>query len=155
MNEQPFQQDPYGNRPDYYAPDYGQSNYPHPMQYNPNGPYSNPGQYPPRPQPKPKKKGSNVMGILGFVFSLLAYLLSFIGGQLIFWPLGLVFSIIGLFKAPRTFAITGFILSIIYIIVFLMVIFLFATVAGSFMSILLPFLTPEFILVLLGILTIE
>lgn len=69
--------------------------------------------YPPE-KPKPKK---SAIGLWGFIFSLLAYLLTLIGGQLLFWPLGLAFSIIGLFKTPKTWAVIGLILSILYLLI--------------------------------------
>ena len=61
---------------------------------------------------------SNGIGTAGFIFALLGILLSWIPVlDFIIWILGLIFSIIGLFKSPRGLAITGFILSIIDIII--------------------------------------
>ena len=64
------------------------------------------------------ERRSNGFGTAGFVFALLGIILSW--GPLvgfIIWFLGFLFSFIGLFKAPRGLAITGFILSILGIII--------------------------------------
>lgn len=64
------------------------------------------------------ERKSNGIGTAGFVFALLGILLSWVPVvDFIIWFLGLLFSFIGLFKAPRGLAITGFILSIIGIII--------------------------------------
>lgn len=61
---------------------------------------------------------SNGIGVAGFVFALMGIILSWVPVvDFIIWFLGLLFSFIGLFKAPRGLAITGFILSIISIII--------------------------------------
>ena len=61
---------------------------------------------------------SNGIGTAGFVFALLGILLSWIPVvDFVIWFLGLLFSFIGLFKSPRGLAITGFLLSIIGIII--------------------------------------
>ena len=61
---------------------------------------------------------SNGLGTAGFVFALLAFFVSWVPVvDIIVWALGLLFSFIGMFKAPRGLAIAGFILSIIGIIV--------------------------------------
>ena len=61
---------------------------------------------------------SNGLGTAGFILALLAFLVSWVPVvDIIVWALGLLFSFIGMFKAPRGLAIAGFILSIIGIIV--------------------------------------
>lgn len=65
-------------------------------------------------------EGSNGLGTAGFVFAVLAFFVCWVPVlDIIIWGLGLLFSFIGLFKAPRGLAIAGFILSIIGIIVLL------------------------------------
>lgn len=60
---------------------------------------------------------TNGLGTAGFVLSLLAWIFCWIPVlNIILWILGLVFSIIGLFKAPRGLAIAGFVLSTLSII---------------------------------------
>ncbi|KRN28225.1 hypothetical protein IV38_GL001679 [Lactobacillus selangorensis] len=63
----------------------------------------------------------NIMGISGFALAFidLAFPLSVVTGFSI-WVLGLILSIIGVFRKPRGFAIAGIILSIITIIVAIM-----------------------------------
>lgn len=104
------------------------------------------------PQPPAKEKQSNIMGMLGFICSILAYLLSFIGGQLLFWPLGLVFSCIGLFKKPRLWAISGLSLSVLYVVLFIFIFTVLASIGGPIFGLLAAFLTPEFLLPLLALL---
>lgn len=62
---------------------------------------------------------SNGMGVAGFVLALLSFLFSWIPlvnfVDIILWPLGFIFSFIGLFKSPRGLAITGLILSLLSI----------------------------------------
>ena len=61
---------------------------------------------------------SNSMGTVGFIISLLGLVFCWIPFvDIILWFLGLVFSIAGLFKAPRGMAIAGLILSSIIIII--------------------------------------
>ena len=70
---------------------------------------------------------SNSIGIAGFVFALLGLIFCWVPGiDLILWFLGLVFSIIGLFKTPRGMAIAGFILSFVVIIAIIVVLGSFA-----------------------------
>lgn len=71
---------------------------------------------------------SNGIGTAGFVFALLGILLSWIPVvDFVIWFLGLLFSFIGLFKSPRGLAITGFLLSIIGIII---IIAIFGSIAA-------------------------
>ena len=61
---------------------------------------------------------SNGLGTAGFVFALLAFFVCWVPVvDMIVWGLGLLFSFIGMFKAPRGLAIAGFILSIIGIVI--------------------------------------
>lgn len=61
---------------------------------------------------------SNGIGTAGFVFALLGLIFCWIPYlDVLLWFLGFVFSIIGMFKSPRGLAITGFILSLILIVV--------------------------------------
>lgn len=73
---------------------------------------------------------SNGCGVAGFVFALLSIFLSWIPylGWII-WFLGFLLSFIGLFKSPRGLAITGFILSVIDILVLLFIVGAVATIA--------------------------
>lgn len=76
------------------------------------------------------ERRSNGFGTAGFVFALLGVILSWaplVG--FIIWFLGFLFSFIGLFKAPRGLAITGFILSILGIIIII-------TIFGSIVALL-------------------
>lgn len=74
--------------------------------------------------------GSNGLGIAGFILALLALFLGWIPilGWIL-WALGLLFSFIGLFKAPRGFAIAGFILSAFDLIAILFLFSFFGLVA--------------------------
>ena len=89
------------------------------QQYNNYGNYGNP-----TPQQvyyqRPKTNG---LGTAGFICALLALILCWAPVlDWILWVLGFVFSIIGLFKAPRGLAIAGFIISIIGIIILLVLV---------------------------------
>lgn len=65
---------------------------------------------------------SNSMGTAGFIIALLGLVFCWIPVvDLILWFLGLVFSFIGLFKAPRGLAIAGFVLSFVLIIVIIVI----------------------------------
>ena len=64
---------------------------------------------------------SNSIGIAGFIIALLGLVFCWVPlVNLILWFLGLIFSLIGLFKSPRGMAIAGLVLSliIIFIIIF-------------------------------------
>jgi len=57
---------------------------------------------------------SNGIGVAGFVLSLIALFLIWVPVLgLILWGLGLVFSLIGMFKTPRGLAIAGSFISVI------------------------------------------
>jgi len=62
---------------------------------------------------------SNEIGIAGFVLSLFWWA-PFIGW--LAWLLGLIFSIMGMFRRPRGLAIAGFILSLIGLILMILLI---------------------------------
>ena len=63
---------------------------------------------------------SNGLGTAGFVLALINFIFSFIPFLsilcCILWPLGLIFSIIGIFRKPRGLAIAGLVLSLLGII---------------------------------------
>ena len=61
---------------------------------------------------------SNSMGIAGFIIALLGLVFCWVPiVDLILWFLGLIFSLVGLFKAPRGMAIAGLVLSLIIIFI--------------------------------------
>ena len=65
---------------------------------------------------------SNGFGTAGFIFALLSFFVCWVPVvDIIVWFFGALFSFIGLFKAPRGLAITGFILSFIGIIILITV----------------------------------
>ncbi|MDR3189417.1 MAG: hypothetical protein LBT94_09610 [Prevotellaceae bacterium] len=76
------------------------------------------------------EQASNGVGTAGFVLALLAVFLGWIPVfGWILWVLGLVLSSVGLFKSPKGLAITGFILSVVDLILLLTV---FGTIAAMF-----------------------
>ena len=63
-------------------------------------------------QPVVEEKKSNGMGITGFVLSLVAIILFWVPGlNVVLFLLGLIFSIIGIVRKPKGFAIAGLIIS--------------------------------------------
>lgn len=93
---------------------------------NPQPPYGNQGQnpYQPNPYQQPvyqqvyQRPRNNGLGIAGFVLALCAWIFSWVPVvNLLTWILGLVFSFIGMFKAPRGLAIAGFVISVIGIVI--------------------------------------
>ena len=98
QGQQPYQQPPY-QQP--YQRQHYQQPYPPPQQIIIN-------------QPQVKKNG---IGTAGFILALLSLVLCWtpILG-FILWLLGTIFSVIGLFKAPRGLAIAGTVISFIGII---------------------------------------
>lgn len=119
---------------------------------------------PPSLQPQPivnpykKKKKSNPLGLSGFILIILSYLTMFVGGGLVFWPLGTIFCIIGIFKKPRLWAFIGLILALIYVplilwllslvpVAFGLIGTLISTIAGAITSIA-PFLLPILLLLI-------
>ena len=80
----------------------------------------------------PQPKQSNGMGITGFVLALLALLLCWVPVlNWILWILGLIFSIIGMFKKPKGLAIAGLIISLIGLIVDIVLIIYVSNAASS------------------------
>jgi len=69
------------------------------------------------------EKKSNGIGTAGFVLALIAIFLGWVPvlGWII-WLLGLIFSLVGIFKIPKGLAIAGLVISLIGII-FLIVVF--------------------------------
>lgn len=72
-------------------------------------------------------KESNGIGIAGFILSIVSVVVSFTSFfSVIFWILGIIFSIMGLFQRPKGFAIAGTIISAVSGLLFiLMVVFAF------------------------------
>jgi hypothetical protein len=66
------------------------------------------------------KQQENVLGIIGFVLSLIP--LTY-GGGLLLWSIALLLSFIALFKRPRGFAIAGFIISLVCLAFYLLALF--------------------------------
>ena len=62
----------------------------------------------------------NVLGIIGFVLSLLP--LTY-GGGILLWSIALILSFIALFKRPRGFAIAGFVISLVCLTFYLLALF--------------------------------
>jgi hypothetical protein len=78
---------------------------------------------------------TNGLGITGFVLALLGLLLIFIPViNWIFDLLGFIFSFIGIFKAPRGFAIAGLIISIITSILAIIYTLFLAEVGAGFLG---------------------
>lgn len=75
---------------------------------------------------EPQQK--NGLGLAGFILALIALFLDWIPliGWVL-WLLGAIFSIIGLFKQPRGFAIAGFVISFFGLIILLVVLGVFAS----------------------------
>ena len=86
------------------------------------------------PNPQPVVKQSNGMGVTGFVLALVALILCWVPVlDWILWILGLVFSIIGVFKKPKGLAIAGLAISLACIILIIIIVSA-ATSAVSSMS---------------------
>ena len=127
-----------------FTPQYGQQSsqqIPPQYQQTPPPPYGQqssrqvPPQYsqPYYNQPQPSR--SNGLGITGFVLSVLALLLGWVPviGWIV-WLLGLIFSLIGIFRKPRGLAIAGLLLSLLALIVILYMTGTFVSTAGSIMD---------------------
>lgn len=66
---------------------------------------------------KQENSGSNVLGIIGFIFALLALLLCWIPFlNWILWLPGIILSFVGLFSRPKGLAIAGFVISCLALI---------------------------------------
>ena len=69
-----------------------------------------------------QEKKTNGIGTAGFVLALIALFLGWVPVLgWILWILGLIFSFVGVFKAPRGLAIAGLVISLIGIIMLLVV----------------------------------
>lgn len=66
------------------------------------------------------KQQENVLGIIGFVLSLIP--LTY-GGGILLWSIALILSFIALFKRPRGFAIAGFVISLVCLAFYLLALF--------------------------------
>lgn len=74
----------------------------------------------------------NGVGTAGFIVALISLFFSWAPGfGWILWAVGLILSFIGMFKTPRGLAITGFILSLIDIILLVVVASAIATLWAS------------------------
>ena len=70
-----------------------------------------------------QEKSSNGMGVAGFVLALIALFLSWVPVLgWILWVLGLIFSLVGVFRKPKGLAIAGLIISFIGLIILLVVV---------------------------------
>lgn len=79
----------------------------------------------------PQAKEKNGMGIAGFVLAMVALFSSWVPfARWIVWLLGLIFSLIGLGKQPKGFAIAGLIISLIGLALIVMIIVLGVAVLG-------------------------
>lgn len=79
----------------------------------------------------PQAQEKNGMGIAGFVLAMVALFSSWVPfARWIVWLLGLIFSLIGLGKQPKGFAIAGLIISLIGLALIVLIIVLGVTVLG-------------------------
>lgn len=68
-----------------------------------------------------KVKEYNGIGITGFVLSIVSVVVSFTSlFSVIFWILGIIFSIMGLFQKPKGYAIAGTIISAVSGLLFIL-----------------------------------
>lgn len=98
-------------------------------QTNPNNIQAQPTQTIIIEQQAPKKNG---IGLAGFILALVALFTDWIPvlGWIV-WALGAIFSLVGLFKKPRGFAIAGFIISFIGLIILIAVVGAIGTLGGA------------------------
>jgi hypothetical protein len=69
-----------------------------------------------------QEKNSNGMGVAGFVLALIALFLSWVPVLgWILWVLGLIFSLVGVFRKPKGLAIAGLVISFIGLIILIVV----------------------------------
>ena len=69
-----------------------------------------------------EQRKTNGLGTAGFVLALIVFIFCWIPGlDFILWLLGLLFSLIGVFKAPRGLAIAGLCISLIGLLVILLI----------------------------------
>ena len=79
----------------------------------------------------PQAQEKNGMGIAGFVLAMVALFSSWVPfARWIVWLLGLIFSLIGLGKQPKGFAIAGLIISLIGLALIVVIIVLGVAVLG-------------------------
>lgn len=65
---------------------------------------------------------SNGLGTAGFILALLALIFCWVPGlDWVLWILGLIFSLIGVFRTPRGLAIAGLVISLIGLILLIVV----------------------------------
>ncbi|HIZ88183.1 MAG TPA: hypothetical protein IAC03_08540 [Candidatus Coprenecus pullistercoris] len=84
-----------------------------------------------QPQPVVVVKKKNGMGIAGFVLALVGLVFCWVPVlNWILWALGLIFSIVGMFKKPKGLAIAGLIISCIGLIVIIILL----SAAGAALS---------------------
>lgn len=79
---------------------------------------------------QPPVQEKNGIGLAGFILSIVAFVLFWvpiING--ICWLLGLILSIVGMFKKPKGLAIAGLVISLIGVVFFILAITLFTTAA--------------------------
>ena len=80
----------------------------------------------------PQAQKNNGMGIAGFVLALVALFSSWVPiARWIVWLLGLIFSLIGLGKEPKGFAVAGLILSLVGIILIITILVLGVAALGA------------------------
>lgn len=110
-----------GYRPNQYQQPYGQQQqYQQPYRQQYQGQYQQQAPYAQQIIVNQEKK-SNGLGTAGFVLALLALVLCWVPIlDFILWLLGAIFSVIGLFKAPRGLAIAGTVISFLGIIVLIL-----------------------------------
>lgn len=78
------------------------------------------------------ERASNGLGTAGFILALLALVFCWVPVlDWILWILGLVFSLIGVFKVPRGFAIAGLAISLFVLILLILV---FGAIAAAVAS---------------------
>ncbi|MFV0538308.1 MAG: hypothetical protein ACK5M3_13210 [Dysgonomonas sp.] len=78
-----------------------------------------------------ESRQTNGIGTAGFVLALLAIFLFWVPVlDFILWILGLIFSLVGVFRQPKGLAIAGLVLSLIVIILILFVAGALATAIG-------------------------
>lgn len=79
-------------------------------------------------QAVPEAPKTNGMGVAGFVLALLGLFLGWVPVLgWILWVLGLIFSVIGVFRTPKGLAIAGLIITFIGLIVLIILGAVFAT----------------------------
>lgn len=94
----------------------------------------NTGDFVAAPQPIPTYivQRRNGLGTAGFVLALLAVIFSWIPVvNIILWLLGLIFSLVGLRRAPRGLAIAGIILALVAILFIIIFSISWLSAAGS------------------------